>query len=184
VAVSEYEGWAYDDLESRGDSSLPANWSYYDRTQYRCLSCHLEWRMSGPARPYVTAPDLPAAMAPAERSPDVLHGATPGVEDSTVDLEKHFHRAMIEIYERAKRETGYQPSHFLRMVSEVGGLAAARQLIRADNPSSGFTTLWEKKRLDLTVEALALQEQYRRLFDDEELEMAERRLAEFGRPNP
>jgi hypothetical protein len=43
-------------------------------------------------------------------------------------------------------------------------------------PSSGFTRLWELKRLDLTVEALALREPWRRLFTDVELEKARQRL--------
>jgi hypothetical protein len=97
------------------------------------------------------------------------------------DLELLFHKAMIRIYEDAKREAGYNATRFLQMVSEQGGLATAKQLITMGQPSDGFTALWERGRLDLTVESLALQQQYADLFTDEELAAAEDRLAAYRR---
>ena len=44
------------------------------------------------------------------------------------DLEERFHQAMIEVYENAKAECGYNAIRFLRMVSEKGGLSTAVQL--------------------------------------------------------
>jgi hypothetical protein len=44
--------------------------------------------------------------------------------------EQGFHRAMISIYNRAKRDLGYNTSRFLQMLDQ-GGLAAARQLLHA-----------------------------------------------------
>ncbi len=38
------------------------------------------------------------------------------------DLERRFHRAMIAIYEKAKREAEYNATRFLQMVSQLGGL--------------------------------------------------------------
>jgi hypothetical protein len=60
------------------------------------------------------------------------------------------------------------------------GLGAARQLLHASSVSSGFTTLWEKGRLDLIVEAFVLQEPWSALFTDKELQIARGRLAEYG----
>ena len=97
------------------------------------------------------------------------------------ELERRFHRAMIEIYEKAKRETGYNATRFLQMVSEIGGLAAARRLLAAPVVSDGFTALWERGRLDLTVETLVLSEQYRELFSEDEREGAAARLAAYRR---
>jgi hypothetical protein len=57
------------------------------------------------------------------------------------EIERRFHRAMISIYETAKRELGYNATRFLQMTSEQGGLAVARQLLGSDAPSEGFTTL-------------------------------------------
>ena len=97
------------------------------------------------------------------------------------NLERRFHRAMIEIYQKAKRETGYNATRFLQMVSELGGLAAARRLLAAPVVSDGFTALWERGRLDLTVESLVLSEQYRELFSEDEREGAAARLAAYRR---
>lgn len=97
------------------------------------------------------------------------------------DRERRFHGAMIEVYEKAKGETGYTATRFLQMVSDLGGLAAARRLLAAPAVSDGFTALWERGRLDLTVEALVLSEQYRELFTEEEREGAAARLAAYRR---
>jgi hypothetical protein len=58
------------------------------------------------------------------------------------EIERLFHRAMISIYETAKRELRHNATRFLQMISEHGGLATARQLLWGDAPSEGFTTLW------------------------------------------
>jgi hypothetical protein len=89
-----------------------------------------------------------------------------------------FHEAMLDIY-RAANEIGYRPGLFLRMVNDRGGLAAARQLINDRKPSDGFTRLWQLKRLDLSVEAVALREPWNQLFTPEELTRARERLISY-----
>jgi len=96
------------------------------------------------------------------------------------DLERRFHQAMVSIYERARSETGYVATRFLQMIAELGGVQTARRLITSDAPSDGFTTLWEKRRLDLTVEAHATRPEFRELFTADELRAAERRLQDYG----
>jgi hypothetical protein len=96
------------------------------------------------------------------------------------EVERRFHRAMIQIYETAKRELDYNATRFLQMVSEQGGLAAARQLLWSDIPSDGFTTLWEHHRLDLTVEDHVLRAEFASLFSDADREQALTRLTEYG----
>jgi hypothetical protein len=54
----------------------------------------------------------------------------------------------------------YDATRFLQMISEQGGLATARQVLWSDQPSEGFTTLWLRHRLDLTVEAHVLHEEF------------------------
>lgn len=93
-----------------------------------------------------------------------------------MELEAQFHQEMLKIYVEASK-LGYYPTRFRQMVEEYGGLAAAKQLLSGETPSDGFERLWELGRLDLTVECLALREPWRRLFTDEELREAERRLA-------
>jgi hypothetical protein len=41
------------------------------------------------------------------------------------ETERRFHRAMVEIYQTAKRDLGYNATRFIQMVSDRGGLAAA-----------------------------------------------------------
>jgi len=66
------------------------------------------------------------------------------------------------------------------MVSEMGGLSTARQLLHASGVSEGFTHLWERGRLDLTVEALVLQPDWKGLFTSGELGIARDRLTSYG----
>jgi hypothetical protein len=90
-----------------------------------------------------------------------------------------FESAMRGIYHRAKDEAGYTATYFLSMLAEHGGLETAHRLLVATKISDGFTALWERHRLDLTVEALVLKPEFQALFSDEELETARRRLEQF-----
>lgn len=85
---------------------------------------------------------------------------------------------MLHIYDAAA-ELGYRPTFFLRMVQQCGGLEAARHLLDTPAPSEGFTRLWELGRLDLSVEAVALREEFCGLFTERQLEVARRRLEEY-----
>jgi len=96
------------------------------------------------------------------------------------DLEKDFHKAMLEIYKRAKGEAGYNATRFLSMITDTSGLEAARTLLHADSVSDGYTALWERGRLDLTVEAEMLNSRWRELFNDDERRIATKRLHEYG----
>ena len=96
-------------------------------------------------------------------------------------LEAAFHSAMEEIYWRAKEEAGYNAKVFRGMVAEHGGLETARRLINAGTVSIGYAALWERKRLDLTVEAQVVETpQFHPLFTEDELEICHRRLNEYG----
>ena len=96
-------------------------------------------------------------------------------------LEGAFHSAMEDIYRRAREEAGYNATAFRRMVAEHGGPETARRLINAHTVSDGYTALWERGRLDLTVEAMVVETpQFHSLFTDVELEICRRRLSEYG----
>ena len=66
------------------------------------------------------------------------------------------------------------------MVNDRGGVAAARALLHSSKPAQGLTTLWEHGRLDLSVEAQICQSEWRELFTEEEVAIAEKRLKDFG----
>lgn len=97
------------------------------------------------------------------------------------DLEIKFNDAMMDIYRRAKSEVNYNAIRFLQMVVDHGGLEAAHILINADNVSDGYSALWERGRLDLTVEAMITEnEDFHALFTPEQLEKCIVRLQQYG----
>ena len=92
-----------------------------------------------------------------------------------------FDQAMFNIYERAKKEAGYNATIFLRMLSDHGGIQTARTLINSAKPSNGYTALYEKGRLDLSVEAMVLENStWHELFTLDELNRAKTRLQQYG----
>lgn len=97
-----------------------------------------------------------------------------------MSLEDQFDEAMLEIYRRALSECKYNATRFLQMVNEQGGLQAARTLINAPDISDGFTALYLCGRLDLTVEAVALDPKWQALFSQEELAKARKRLTDLN----
>ncbi|WP_182882083.1 GmrSD restriction endonuclease domain-containing protein [Microbispora sp. H10949] len=91
-----------------------------------------------------------------------------------------FDAAMRSIYDKARSEANYHASYFLSMLAEHGSLATARKLLRSPAVSDGFAALWERGRLDLTVEALVVQPQFAEMFTPTEIEVARHRLEQFG----
>jgi hypothetical protein len=65
------------------------------------------------------------------------------------------------------------------MVNEHGGLETARILLNAREVSDGYTALWERGRLDLTVEAVMLEPKWEALFSPAERVVAVDRLNRY-----
>lgn len=100
--------------------------------------------------------------------------------DMSNNLLIEFHKDMINIYHKAKKETGYNATRYLQMlVSPEASLNVAKKFVLSTHSSDGFAELWTRKRLDLTVEALvAYNQKYIKLFTEEELTAARNRLQE------
>lgn len=95
-------------------------------------------------------------------------------------LEAQFDLAMMEIYRRAKAEANYVATIFHQMLCDHGGLETAKRLINDNAVSSGYTALWERGRLDLTVEAEVIENsKWHQLFSEAELSNARKRLADY-----
>jgi hypothetical protein len=95
-------------------------------------------------------------------------------------LQEAFGEEMHRIYQRALKEAGYKATRFLHMLHEHGGLQTARMLIHASAVSEGYAALWERGRLDLTVEALIHDNsRWHSLFTSDELAICERRLTAY-----
>ena len=91
--------------------------------------------------------------------------------------EVEFHNAMVEIYHIAL-EHGYPANRFLGMISEHGGLGAAKRLLASPEAQSGLDELWDRGLLHISMEALILNEHWQNFFTDDELEEARRRLTD------
>ena len=96
------------------------------------------------------------------------------------DISAQFDHAMFGIYRRAKDEAKYNATTFLQMLTDNGGLPTAKTLINSARPSDGYTALYMRGRLDLTVEAMVIEEpQWHQLFTPEEIARAEKRLRDY-----
>lgn len=96
-----------------------------------------------------------------------------------MDVEQGFHQEMLRICEETNK-FGYNPTYFLRMVLDHGGIDAARRLLQGNEISYGLMRLWKEGRLDISMEALVLQEPWSSLFTEAELRVAKQRLTDLG----
>lgn len=94
-------------------------------------------------------------------------------------LRAEFHQAMLELYNVAARR-GYRATRFRTMVEEWGGVETAKRLLAKPGVQDGLMRLWELDLLEHSTEAIVLQDRFRRLFTEEELEEARSRLEQFG----
>lgn len=94
-------------------------------------------------------------------------------------LERRFAKEMHMIYTRAVSECDYRPSYFLQMLNDRGAIATAHALL-SGQPSDGFAKLWQLGRLDLTVEALVIRDDWQSMFSGAELAVARKRLTDAG----
>jgi hypothetical protein len=96
------------------------------------------------------------------------------------ELAKKFEQALFTAYLRAKNEAKYNASIFYQMLNTRGGLSTAKFLINSHAVSDGYTELYRRKRLDLTVEAIVVEDKrWHELFEPEELLKAKKRLSEY-----
>lgn len=94
-------------------------------------------------------------------------------------LDDEFHHAMMAIYER-EMDYGYYATYFKQMLDQYGGVEAAKRLLARQEIQEGLMTLWKLGHLGNSVEAHVIDDKYRPLFTDAEIEEATRRLEELG----
>ncbi|MEV0189964.1 HNH endonuclease signature motif containing protein [Kitasatospora purpeofusca] len=99
-------------------------------------------------------------------------------DDRYGELGKRFEQYLLEGIP-ALKEAGYNPFAFQGMIRASGGVRTAKQLLAsAGDTSYGFAKLWEKGKLDASVEFAVCLPWFKELFTDEELERAAFRLTE------
>jgi hypothetical protein len=108
---------------------------------------------------------------------NIVHAETK--EDEFLKIEDNLNKDFIQSIDEALRAGAkIDKSIILNMIYEYGALGAASRLVNegTDKLHSGLLKLFEVNRLDLTIEAIILKEQYRMLFSNEILLKAEKRL--------
>lgn len=93
-------------------------------------------------------------------------------------LRDRFHLAATENINQGIQQCDYEPDMYLRMVSQYGGIEAARRLL-AEPVSDDSLQLWARGRADLTIEAMARSEAWKELFSEDERLVAEQRCANW-----
>ena len=68
----------------------------------------------------------------------------------------------------------------MRPVDEKDAMKTAHRALSGNRESDGFAALADKKRLDLSLEALAVDKRFTALFSDEEANTALERLLSGG----
>jgi len=94
-------------------------------------------------------------------------------------IEENLNQAMLDLYPRAGKETGYWGNYYLRSVRRHGGLVTAKRMLRPkrkEKLDKGLLALIDAGRPDLSVEAIVLNSDFRSLFTDAERAEASRRI--------
>lgn len=101
-------------------------------------------------------------------------------ELSTDQLKKLFHEEMINLYKKIIKFVKYKPTRLMDYINKYGGYEAAVKYISTDSNIQDFAVLWEKERLDLSVESLISSETYRELFQEDIVAFCDKKLKEYS----
>lgn len=101
-------------------------------------------------------------------------------ETNTEQLKKLFHQDMISLYKQMIKSVKYKPTRLMDYINKYGGYEAAVKYISTESNVQDFAILWEKERLDLSVEALMTKDQYRELFNEDIVNFCDRKLKEYS----
>lgn len=101
-------------------------------------------------------------------------------ELSTDQLKKSFHQEIINLYKKIMKSIKYKPTRLMDYINKYGGYEAAVKYISTESNVQDFAVLWEKERLDLSVEALITSETYRSLFQEELVAFCDHKLKEYS----
>ncbi|GAA1200263.1 DUF262 domain-containing protein [Pseudonocardia alaniniphila] len=122
------------------------------------------------------------AVASGERGAGLGGAGLANLDDVEKPEPGAFDHALFMLIDRCKAELNYVPNVLREMAHQHGALGAVRILLASPTISDGFVRLWQEDRLDLTVEALVLDQQFSPLFTAAELDTARVRLAPLGHP--
>ncbi|MEA2088571.1 MAG: hypothetical protein U9O55_01885 [Patescibacteria group bacterium] len=97
------------------------------------------------------------------------------------NLKKEFEKDIWQSYHKTKK-AGYNPTIFFQMLQKYGGIETAKKLLAPQNSIQyGFKKLDKLNILYLSVEALVLQDKYKKLFTEQELKIAKWKVENIGK---
>lgn len=94
------------------------------------------------------------------------------------ELERKFTAELAAACQKAQEQTGCPMTGLLQKIEKYGGVSVARDYIRKNRLSDGFTTLEQEGKLALSMEALVTASRYGTLFTDDEVNACFRTLCE------
>ncbi len=96
------------------------------------------------------------------------------------NLRNKFNLEVLQSVEESKK-IGYVPTRFIQMLQQSGNNAhqVVQQLVLKES-TTGLEKLWEKGRLDLSMEAIMIKPQYTELFSEELLNICKKKLQKYG----
>lgn len=95
-------------------------------------------------------------------------------------LENQFTTALLEQLSKAKEACGVEETRLRQQAEALGGVKAVQQMLQRRQATRQFEPLKNKKRLDLSVEALVVKGKYGSLFTDDEVNTCLDALLEAG----
>lgn len=85
------------------------------------------------------------------------------------ELELRFTAALAAACQKAQEQTGCPMTGMLQRIEKYGGVSVAKDYIRKNRLSDGFTVLEREGKLALSMEALVTAPAYGTLFTDDEV---------------
>ncbi len=95
-------------------------------------------------------------------------------------LETAFTADLLRSLSEAEQLTGVGEPRLRQQAEKLGGPKAVKELLKRGQSTRQFAPLKEKKRLDLSPEALVTKGKYAELFTDEEVDLCLSALLEAG----
>ena len=96
------------------------------------------------------------------------------------EIELNLFTDMIRIYRETDIQCNYKAAGFFQMIQNDGAIITAKEIVNKTELTEGFMKLAECNRLDLSVEALIIQEKYKELFTPKERKICISRLKKHG----
>ena len=94
--------------------------------------------------------------------------------------ESQFQKELLELSQQAGQICGCDPSRFLKTLETKGAVQTAKESIRRNRVSDLFNALHKAGHLELSMEALVVEEKYADLFTDDEVNYCFGLLCECG----